>query len=343
MIPNEILYIFFINIILYFLFKKKLLKLVIKSKLVDRPGKNKIHKNAVPVTGGIVIFFSIIIFILYNLFFLNSENNFIDKRIVIILIGSFFVFFIGLIDDILNIKAQNKIIVITIFNILIFQNINYFQTSQLIFNNFLIKDIVSVVSFSLLISVIGFLTYHYSMVIMDGINGIFGAYNIFLFLILIFFFDLDSKFRGVLYYLTLILIFVTILNLKGDLFFGNSGSLMISTFTPYLLLYIYNERENNFSFLTFLSLMLIPIIDMTRLFFKRLFNRKNPFEKDLNHFHHLLVSKFSLLFSIFIYLMICFSPFLLIHNLSYDPFFVVMGQFFVFCTLIYFLKKNKSF
>ena len=35
-------------------------------------------------------------------------------------------------------------------------------------------------------------------------------------------------------------------------------------------------------------LMMLPGLDMTRLFVQRLLNKKNPFIRDRNHFHHLL-------------------------------------------------------
>ena len=40
-------------------------------------------------------------------------------------------------------------------------------------------------------------------------------------------------------------------------------------------------------------LMMIPGIDMLRLFIKRLMLRKNPFSGDKNHLHHILLKKFN--------------------------------------------------
>ena len=332
-------YVFLIQIFFYFIFRKKLLKSVIKFKLVDRPGANKIHKNGMPLTGGILVFSSLVLYLFANYFFSYYEKNLIDEKIIIFLFGTFFIFFIGIADDILNIKAQNKIVIILIFNFILFQNIDFFYMNILIFNNFIISENVTIFSLSLFISIFGFLVLHYSLVIMDGINCLFGTYIITLLLLLIFFFELDYQLKSLIFYLILSLFFVTALNFKGALFFGNSGSLMIGTLIPYLLLYIYNIRENYFSTFTYLSLIIIPILDMCRLFFIRILSRKSPFLKDLNHFHHLLISRFSLFVSLIIYLNLCFLPFILIYQLDLDPLLMVFIQTSFFFTSVTILKK----
>ena len=332
--------VFLIHILLYFFFKKRFLKSVVKFKLVDRPGKNKLHKKNVPVTGGIIIFISLILYLFSNYFLPYFEKDIIDEKILIFFFGTFFVFFIGLIDDVLNLKAQKKIIIITIFNILLFQNIDFFKTSMLIFNNFIISENVNIISLSLFFSIFGFLSYHYSLVIMDGINGLFGAYVIILLLLLLIFFDLDYELKNLILYLIFSLLFVTVLNLNGDLFLGNSGSLMVGTLVPYLLIYLYNARENDFSIFTFISLVIIPILDMIRLFFIRILDRKSPFQKDMIHMHHLLIARFSLFTSLTFYLTLCFLPFVLINQFNVDPLIIVLIQASSFFTLAFSLNKK---
>tara|TARA_A100001035_G_C27573286_1_gene404128 strand:- start:372 stop:638 length:267 start_codon:yes stop_codon:yes gene_type:complete len=39
--------------------------------------------------------------------------------------------------------------------------------------------------------------------------------------------------------------------------------------------------------------MMLPGLDMFRLFLYRIYNGKHPFKADLNHFHHILKKKFS--------------------------------------------------
>ena len=77
---DYLIYLFLLNIILYFLFKK-LIRTVLKFKLVDKPGKNKVHTT--PITGGILICVSLIIYSLFDIFYPFKETLIIDKKIVL--------------------------------------------------------------------------------------------------------------------------------------------------------------------------------------------------------------------------------------------------------------------
>tara|TARA_B110000027_G_scaffold133524_1_gene162259 strand:+ start:168 stop:1190 length:1023 start_codon:yes stop_codon:yes gene_type:complete len=337
---DYIVCIFLAQILIYFLIKKKLLKPIIKLKLIDRPGKNKIHKDNIPVTGGLIIFFSLILYIFCNYFFSFFRNNLIDERIILLLFGTFFVFIIGIIDDVINLTPQKKIGIIVIFHILLFQNIEFFKTSVLVFDNFIISENVNIISLSLIISIFGFLSYHYSLVIIDGINGLFGFYMIILLMLILVYFDLDYKLKSLILYLVLSLCFVTVLNMQGSLFLGNSGSLMLATIIPYILIYLYNGRENNFSIFSFISLIIIPILDMIKLFFIRILDRKSPFEKDLKHLHYLLIARYSLYTTLIFYLMLCFLPFIIINHFALDPLVAVLIQTSIFFGISFNLNKK---
>ena len=328
------------QILLYFVFKKKLLKSIVKLKLIDKPGKNKIHKSSIPLTGGIILYISLIFYFLFAYIYSNNFSNYhyINDTILIFFIGVSFAFFIGIVDDMLHLKVEKKILALSIFNILLFQQIGFFQTNIIIFDNSFFNIKINTVSLGLIISILFFLSYHYSLVILDGINGIFGFYSISILAIFFFFFNMNFYLGNFVLYFLLIIIFITILNLKNELFFGNSGSLLISALIPYLILYFYNQRQNDFYSFIFLSLFIVPILDMMRLFIIRLISRRSPFSKDLNHFHHLLLKRYSLNFSIFIYLILCFSPFFIMKFFNINPILLVIIQIIIF---FYFANKFK--
>ena len=328
------------QILLYFIFKKKILRNIIRLKLIDKPGKNKIHKSNTPLTGGIILFFSLIFYFISAFLFTKNYSNYdiFNDSVLIFFIGGSFAFFIGIIDDILHLKVEKKILALSIFNILLFQQIGFFQTNIIIFDNSFFHLKINTASLGLIISILFFLSYHYALVILDGINGIFGLYSISIFTIFFFFFDMNIYLSNFILYFLLILIFITILNLKNELFFGNSGSLLVSTLIPYFILYFYNQRQNDYYSFIFLTLFIIPVLDMIRLFFNRLIARKSPFSKDLNHFHHLLLKRYSLNFSIFIYLSLCFFPFFMIKFFFINPIILVIIQIITF---FYFADKFK--
>ena len=72
---------------------------------------------------------------------------------------------------------------------------------------------------------------------------------------------------------------------------GDNGSLLLSFILGFILIKFYNQKIIIYADQIFL-LMSLPGIDLIRLFFIRIFNRKNPFAGDLNHFHHILLKSF---------------------------------------------------
>ena len=57
--------------------------------------------------------------------------------------------------------------------------------------------------------------------------------------------------------------------------------------------------------------MLVPGIDLIRLFFKRIFLKRNPLSSDRFHLHHLLLSKYSYKKTIIILIALIIFPILM--------------------------------
>ena len=336
----ELLLICLTQIVIFLLFKKKFYNSKIVNKLLDKPGNDKIHSTPIPLVGGLLLTVSIFVYLILS--FILSEYQFLNKKISILIIGGLFAFLIGVVDDFLHIKAEKKIIAVSIFNIIFFQKLGFFQVETLLFesNYFFLQ--ISSVSLSLIISIIAFLICHYALVILDGVNGIFGVYAISLFTIILLFFEISYALENFIFYLIIILLFITFLNLRNNLFFGNSGSLMLSALIPYILLSIYNERNNQIFLFSYISLIIVPVLDMIRLFFLRLFEKRSPFSKDLNHIHHKLLKKFTLKWTLFIYLSLSFIPFLVIEIFYLDPLTILILQIIFFFTLNKALKTQKN-
>ena len=110
--------------------------------------------------------------------------------------------------------------------------------------------------------------------------------------ILMTFFLLIKMLTNFLYFLLSALLFIFVLNKDGKIFMGDSGIYLISFIIGYILIKIYNF-DNKLSADLIFILMMVPGIDMLRLFILRLYNKKNPFSPDREHVHHLLLNKFS--------------------------------------------------
>ena len=90
--------------------------------------------------------------------------------------------------------------------------------------------------------------------------------------------------------LVIFLIFYLYLNYRNLIFFGDSGSLLLSFLISMIV--IFNHNSGNMFAEEIFILMIIPGLDMFRLFLTRIFNKKNPFSGDRNHLHHLLLNVF---------------------------------------------------
>ena len=84
---------------------------------------------------------------------------------------------------------------------------------------------------------------------------------------------------------------------RTKIFMGDTGSLTLGLFLSYLVVNLgvfvghrgLTEHRNTIYFtLAFASLM-IPLLDVIRLFFFRIRNHRSPFLPDMNHVHHKLL------------------------------------------------------
>tara|TARA_Y100001958_G_C21131751_1_gene472886 strand:+ start:31 stop:561 length:531 start_codon:yes stop_codon:yes gene_type:complete len=174
----------------------------------------------------------------------------------------------------------------------------------------------------------------------DGINGLSGS----IFLILFFFILIKSGFEPI--YLTIIfcLLIFLIFNFKNKFFMGDSGIYFLSIFFGLNIITISNDNiiytEEIF------LIMMIPGIDMLRLFIIRIKNKKNPFKPDRLHIHHLIENKTkSKLKTLFIIISIIYIPILLMTFVNINTNYLILFSIFLYSVVIYkigglsFIKK----
>jgi len=78
---------------------------------IDKPNDIKIHNKPIPRLGGLAIYVAFLISMILVYYF-NNNLYFISKNKMIgIFIGGTIVFFTGLIDDIVTIKASYKLLI----------------------------------------------------------------------------------------------------------------------------------------------------------------------------------------------------------------------------------------
>ncbi len=301
----------------------------------DKPDGNlKKHKHPVSLLGGSLILVNIyLITFFFNLFDLNDQI-FAGQFFYIFIILSTFFYIVGCIDDFTNLSPNLKLLLIA-FSFLVtayfFPEINL----KLIKISFLDKNYYFN-SFSTLFLLLSFSLLSNAMNMFDGINLQLILFTIFVFMI----FVIKGFFSLFFTILLICLCFLGILNYKNKIFLGDSGSYLLSSIIGCTFIYQYNYFDNYLYGDEIFIILLIPSIDMLRLFVVRSLNKKNPFKGDLNHFHHIVNNYFrnKNLTVVFTILMCVMPSLLLIINVK--TYYIFIISVIVYISIITYFKKK---
>ena len=330
--------IFFLSIIslnIFIIFKiQKLSKIV---NIFDKPDQFlKKHKFNIPLIGGIILAFNIVMIFLLN-FFLDVKLitiNISIKHSISILFFLIAFFFLGLFDDRFGIKPERKIILSILFSIIVLSvndnllitDLNFsFYKNKLYLNDF--SYLFTIFCIIILINAINFY---------DGING----QSIIFFIICFSYLAYSSP--ALIFYLSIILIltFILFLNLSEKLFMGDSGIYLAGSILIISLIYEYNQIKSIMFADAIFLLLLIPGYDLVRLSVTRILNGKNAFYGDRNHIHHLLLNKFSLMKTNIILVLLLVIPILLFTFVKLNFFIVLMFITITYILLIFTIKSR---
>jgi len=252
-----------------------------KQNMVDMPGHRKIHEEAIPNLGGIVIFFG---FLLSLLFVTEIEGQFRA-----LLIGGIIILLLGVVDDIVNLSPKHKFIIqmIPALIVIIYNNdlINNFIVNQL--KSF---DLLGYLLYPILIFWIVGVTNSINLI--DGLDGLACGVSL---IALITFFVLGLRQNlETLSFVSIALVGSMFAFLKfnfypAKIFLGDSGS----TFAGFILasvgaLWVLNSGNILFIFISIIILAL-PIFDTLFAIWRRYQEHHPIFQADKGHLHHRLL------------------------------------------------------
>jgi UDP-GlcNAc:undecaprenyl-phosphate GlcNAc-1-phosphate transferase len=312
-------------------YKKKISK---KTKLLDKPDRiRKLHKKPTPLLGGIMAFSSFFLINLYSIF-LHDLN----KTSFIIFACCLCCLILGLIDDVKRVSYKYKfLILIAIFYLFISLDPNlrlnkiYFSTLN---KNFYLNYL------SIPFTILCLLLLTNAINLIDGIDGLCILISI------TFITWLITTFQNIepLYMVIIIsLIYILYLNLKKNIFLGDSGSLFLGCLIGLNIILNYNKEISKIDFPVeniFIVLML-PGLDMLRVFAMRLINKKNPFSPDRMHLHHLLLNwKFSLKTILTIHFILIVTPISMSKILNISQISIILTFIFFYLIFVFYLKKK---
>ena len=332
----KIFSILLLNNLLILIYLKKISKIV---NIFDKPDKHlKKHKSNVPLLGGVIMIINLLILSIFSIFSgIPFENLLVSKKeyvSIFLLVSGFFL--LGLYDDRFKLNPDKKfilsiilaILALTLNKNLLIENFNLsFYDKTIILNEF--SFFFTLFCILILINALNFY---------DGING----QSLIFFIIVFGYLSLQSPLQLLYLILIFICVFILFLNLKNKVFLGDSGIYVLGSILVILLIYEHNTfRTIKFADEIFL-LLILPGVDLLRLTLTRIINGKSAFYGDRNHIHHLLIKKYSLLFSNFTLFSISVIPVILYTYLKFSFFFVFFIFLVIYIFLIQFLNSNDK-
>lgn len=275
---NSLLIIFSLLFIFFYYLNSKATIIASYFQLFDKPNSRKIHKKKIPLIGGILIWFVFGISLFIQILFFNLEIHYIHFYVI----SSIF-FLVGLFDDKFSLRVIDRLFILFFFTIIIFKILKFQEI------NFLFIDGVGLVHIyygGIFLSVFCLLLFQNAMNMIDGLNGLSAGIIVGILFFIIFKNTILSS-SPLLQLLALVLLFL-FFNLKNKIFLGDAGVYFLSSFMGLCIIYL-SQNQGNLSANSIFLIMILPGVDMLRLFVIRIKNKKNPFKADKNHLHHILL------------------------------------------------------
>ncbi len=272
---------FILYSIIYLIFFLLIIYLSKKLNLVDKPNYRKLHSNKIVNTGGVAIYFFMILIVITNEYSYEVEN--------IIAIGSI-VILTGFLDDRIDISPSLKLILLI------------FPTSYLVINGFLLDNLghyeftgkIDLGKFSLIFTflAVGLLINSYNYI--DGIDGLLLG-NFITAVGYIIFLNNNDNLNILLTYFLICCIINLYFNLLPEknyfkIFLGNGGSLFFGFFISFLMIYMFVFQKVHPAYLIWTCWY--SIYDFLSVTFNRIKQNKKVYKADKFHFHHIILAKF---------------------------------------------------
>lgn len=279
------------SFVISFLIVPVIIKYSLKKNLLDVPGRRKIHKKVTPSMGGIAIFCA---FFISSLIWINLSSW---NEIKWILFALFVIFFIGVRDDLVPLRAMFKLIgqIFAATLLIVFFDLRI----DSFYGIFGITDLPDAVSYLLTIFTIIIITNSFNLI--DGLDGLAGTISIIALFCFGFWFYLigDNTFATLAFIMGGAILAFLIFNWEpSEVFMGDTGALVIGMLLAILALHFINANyllplESPYKFMSSIGtaacIIIIPLVDTSRIIILRLLKGKSPFKPDKSHVHHAIM------------------------------------------------------
>ncbi|HIU11404.1 MAG TPA: undecaprenyl/decaprenyl-phosphate alpha-N-acetylglucosaminyl 1-phosphate transferase [Candidatus Onthocola stercorigallinarum] len=261
-------------------------KIAIHINAMDEPNERKIHKVPMPRLGGLAIFLAFLLgYMLYGE---------ISTQMLSILIGSFLLILVGIVDDINSVKARYKLIVqiVAAAIVVLYGELYFTNVSLLGFNIYFNEFWGSLTSIIFIVAITNAIN------LIDGLDGLAAGISSIYFLTIAIIAFILNRIGGLDVIISLIMLGSTLGFLfhnfpPAKIFMGDTGSLFLGFMISVIALLGYKVTTFT-SLIVPIIILAIPIFDTVFAIIRRLLKGQNIGVADKEHFHHqLLKMKYS--------------------------------------------------
>jgi UDP-N-acetylmuramyl pentapeptide phosphotransferase/UDP-N-acetylglucosamine-1-phosphate transferase len=267
-----------------------LIKIAYENHLFDKVGERKVHKKAIPFIGGVAIFIGVVITTMI------ATNGYSFDILKYIFSAILIMFFVGLKDDIAALSPKYKFAFQILAALILFFLADVRITNfQGVFGLYEVNYWLSLFSTTFLIVLI-----INAFNFIDGLDGLASGMAF-----------IGSAFFGYWFFISghiqysilcfalsgslITFFYYNVFGKANKLFMGDSGSLIIGVILSVATIKFieFNSIQNGLHIFysspaIAFSVILIPLIDLLRVFIIRIIFGRSPFKPDNNHFHHYL-------------------------------------------------------
>ena len=285
---------------------RMLLSVAYKNKLFDIPDERKVHTTPVPRLGGMSFVPTLMIVIAFSMGFVYRlglmtapiPDGTLIIRLAFMLGSAMLLYVVGILDDLSDINYKTKFLVQLLASSIL-------VSSGLWLNNFYglfgIGRIPFYIGMPFTVLLFMFITNAINMI--DGIDGLASGLVMITLSLLAFIYIRERRFIYSTVSITMLgaVLAFWLFNMLGKpekktkLYMGDTGSLTLGLVLCFLIVSLcYFTGKNGpitsgkYIVIVFSSL-LIPLLDVIRLFITRIAHHKSPFMPDDNHIHHRLM------------------------------------------------------
>ena len=317
--------------------------------LTDTPGVRSSHATTTPSFGGVAFYVSFIIALFFLQFFFENQVS------LTLLVGISVLFFTGVFDDLVNLRAKVKFFGQFLGVALLM--------SQPDFRIISMHGFLGINEIPLIASIVGSMFFLLALInafnLLDGIDGLTSITGI----IVASFYSYMFYKLGYFYYLSISITTIATLlaflrfnfSVKRKIFMGDTGSLTIGLVLGLLTLKLmtadavyaslhFNPKQLP---LILVAVLFVPILDTCRVMMIRLLKGVSMFSADRNHIHHIIVDyglshrKASSLIGLVNFCIGLFMFFVIINYNTLQSALLLISIFAAGIILLFLMNRNK--